>query len=248
MNQLSDSILLAGILGGLLITALGALAMLSIGLGRRLRKEVIERQAALEKLRDANITLQQQLDEIHQLQELLKEQAIRDPLTGLHNRRYLDETLPRELARAKREGYPLAVVMIDLDRFKQINDNYGHPAGDEVIKALGLILKNATRTGDVACRYGGEEFVVALPRMGLDGAMARANEWRSTLADAVIHHGQLELKVTLSAGVAAFPEHGGTVDVLLELADNALYRSKHEGRNRVSHHQADHNTSVPTPC
>ena len=252
MNQLSDSILLAGILGGLLITALGALAMLSIGLGRRLRKEVIEHQAALAKLSDANITLQKQLDEIHELQERLKEQAIRDPLTGLHNRRYLDETLPRELARAKREGYPLSVVMIDLDRFKQINDNYGHPAGDEVIKALATVLKNATRGGDVACRYGGEEFVVALPRMGLEGAMARANEWRSTLADAVIRHGQLELKVTLSAGVAAFPEHGGTFDALLELADHALYRSKHEGRNRVSHHSADHDidhsNSVATPC
>lgn len=236
MNQISDSILLAGILGGLLITALGALAMLSIGLGRQLRKEIVERQSALDKLREANLKLQTQLDEIHQLQERLKEQAIRDPLTGLHNRRYLDETLPRELARAKREGYPLSVVMIDLDRFKQINDNYGHPAGDEVITTLAQLLKTATRTSDVACRYGGEEFLVALPRMELEGAMVRANEWRTALADTFIRHGQFELKVTLSAGVATFPEHGSTVDALLELADHALYQSKHEGRNRVSHH------------
>ena len=234
MTSLPDSILLAGILGGLMITVLGALAMLSIGLGRRLRREIVGHQQTVEQLQSANMQLRLQLDEIHQLQERLKEQAIRDPLTGLHNRRYLDETLPRELARAKREGYPLSVIMVDLDRFKQVNDTYGHPAGDEVIKALGTILKHGTREGDVACRYGGEEFVVALPRMDLEGARARADDWRLAIAAATISHGELSFNVTLSAGVAAYPDHGGEVDTLVQCADLALYLSKHDGRNRVT--------------
>lgn len=234
MSSLPDSILLAGILGGLLITVLGALAMLSIGLGRRLRREIMGHQETVEQLRAANMQLRLQLDEIHQLQERLKEQAVRDPLTGLHNRRYLDETLPRELARAKREGYPLSIIMIDLDRFKQINDTYGHPAGDEVIKALAEILRHGTREGDVACRYGGEEFVVALPRMDPDGARNRADEWRLAIANRTIHHGELCLQVTLSAGISAFPDHGSEMDTLVQSADLALYLSKHDGRNRVT--------------
>jgi diguanylate cyclase (GGDEF)-like protein len=237
MTSLPDSILLAGILGGLLITVLGALAMLSIGLGRRLRREIVGHQETVEQLRSANMQLRLQLDEIHQLQERLKEQAIRDPLTGLHNRRYLDETLPRELARAKREGYPLSIIMVDLDRFKQVNDTYGHPAGDEVIKALSAILKTGTREGDVACRYGGEEFVVALPRMDLEGARARGDEWRAAIAGSSIRHGELTLNVTLSAGVAAFPDHGHEIDTLVQCADLALYLSKHDGRNRVTCYQ-----------
>jgi diguanylate cyclase (GGDEF)-like protein len=237
MNELSDTILLAGILGGLMITILGALAMLSIGLGRRLRREIVGHQQTVEQLQAANMRLRLQLDEIHLLQERLKEQAIRDPLTGLHNRRYLDETLPRELARAKREGYPLSVIMVDLDRFKQVNDTYGHPAGDEVIKALGVILKHGTREGDVACRYGGEEFVVALPRMDLEGARARADDWRLALAAHTISHGELSFNVTLSAGVAAYPDHGGEVDILVQCADLALYLSKHDGRDRVTCYQ-----------
>jgi diguanylate cyclase (GGDEF)-like protein len=220
-----------------MITVLGALAMLSIGLGRRLRREIVGHQQTVEQLQAANMQLRLQLDEIHLLQERLKEQAIRDALTGLHNRRYLDETLPRELARAKREGYPLSVIMVDLDRFKQVNDTYGHPTGDEVIKALGAILKQGTREGDVACRYGGEEFVVALPRMDLEGARARAEEWRLAIAASTISHGELSLSITLSAGVAAYPDHGGEVDTLVQCADLALYLSKHDGRNRVTCYQ-----------
>jgi diguanylate cyclase (GGDEF)-like protein len=231
-------VLPSAIIGGILVTLFGILTTLSIGLSRRLQKEISGHQAALEQLESSNALLQQQLQEITELQQRLKEQAIRDPLTGLHNRRYLDETLPRELARAKREGYPLSVIMVDLDRFKQINDTYGHPAGDEVIKALAEILKHGTREGDVACRYGGEEFVVALPRMDLAGARLRADEWRNAIADSAIAHGELQLKITLSAGVAAFPDHGTEVDILVQCADLALYLSKHDGRNRVTCYHA----------
>jgi diguanylate cyclase (GGDEF)-like protein len=230
-------VLPTAIVGGILVTLFGILTTLSIGLSRRLQKEISGHQTALRQLESSNSLLQQQLQEITDLQQRLKEQAIRDPLTGLHNRRYLDETLPRELARAKREGYPLSVIMIDLDRFKQINDTYGHPAGDEVIKALAAILKHGTREGDVACRYGGEEFVVALPRMDLAGAHARAEEWRNAIADSTIVHGELELKITLSAGVSAFPDHGSEIDTLVQCADLALYLSKHDGRNRVTCYQ-----------
>ena len=178
--------------------------------------------------------LELQLAEISKLQLRLLEQAIRDPLTGLHNRRFLDETLPRELARAKREGYSLALIMIDLDKFKRINDTYGHAAGDQVLKALSEILEKSARGTDVICRYGGEEFLVVLPRMLPELAMQHANEWRRELSETPIRHGDLMIHVTLSAGVAAFPDHGIDIDTLLSRADQALYRSKAEGRNRVT--------------
>jgi diguanylate cyclase (GGDEF)-like protein/PAS domain S-box-containing protein len=180
--------------------------------------------------------LEQKLLQISELQLRLQEQVIRDPLSGLFNRRYLDETLPRELSRAKREGYPLAVVMIDLDHFKQVNDTYGHAAGDEVLKALAALLKKSARESDIVCRYGGEEFLVALPRMSPDQALQRVEAWRLELADTSIQHGDLKMQVTLSAGVAGFPDHGADIDSLLSHADEALYRAKHAGRNRVSCH------------
>ncbi len=243
MEDLNSTVLLAGILGGLAITVLGALAMLSLGLSRRLRHEVIEHQAALAQLGAANGELQRRLEEIHALQQRLQEQAIRDSLTGLHNRRYLDETLPRELARAKREGYPLALIMVDIDHFKHINDTYGHPAGDEVIRRLGALLHAGTREGDVACRYGGEEFVIALPRMALADALVRAEQWRQAARDTEVRHGELPIRFSLSAGVAAFPEHAAEFDTLTECADLALYLSKKGGRDRVTAYEA-----TEAPC
>lgn len=230
----TDMLLLVGLLGGLTITGLGALAMLSIGLGRRLRHEVEQHQKASEQLAAANHALTEKLAEITELQQRLKEQAIRDALTGLFNRRYLDETLPREMARATRDGYPLAVIMVDIDHFKQINDRHGHPAGDEVIRALARLLHEGAREGDIACRYGGEEFVIALPHMDIEAALARAGKWRQAAAERVVRHGELEIRFTLSAGIAVFPLHAREVDSLLECADLALYLSKREGRNRVT--------------
>jgi diguanylate cyclase (GGDEF)-like protein len=168
------------------------------------------------------------------LRETLRNQSIRDPLTGLFNRRYLEETLERELRRADRGQGRLGVVMIDLDRFKQFNDTHGHDAGDVLLRELGRILQSAIRGGDVACRYGGEEFVLILPGADLDITRHRAEQLRESVKQLfVTHRGQPVGSVTMSAGVASFPRHGTTAEVLLQAADAALYRAKAEGRDRV---------------
>lgn len=177
--------------------------------------------------------LQARLDEIHALQTKLNEQVNRDPLTGLYNRRYLDSTLTRELARCKREGQSLCLMMIDIDHFKRVNDTYGHPAGDEVLKSLSTLLSEQARTADVACRYGGEEFLMLLPSMPLGIARERAEQWRAAFAASTIVFGEFRIQATLSIGICAFPEHGSSATELIDRADRALYRAKEQGRNRV---------------
>jgi len=159
----------------------------------------------------------------------LREQAIRDPLTTLYNRRFLQDYLPRELLRAERDRKPLAVIMIDLDRFKQINDSSGHEAGDQVLVEMGALLKRHVRGSDIACRYGGEEFTVVLPGATLEGARRRSEEIRSA---AKREHGSLH-GITASFGVALFPAHAASADALLHAADRALYEAKGAGRDRV---------------
>ncbi len=144
-------------------------------------RDVTERKHVEKRLRYVNDRLQTQLIEIGVLQSKLREQAIRDPLTNLFNRRYLEETLERELARAAREDYPLCVIMIDLDHFKRVNDTHGHEAGDEVLKALAFTLFEQCRRGDFACRFGGEEFVVVMPNINMDTAYERAENIRQSL-------------------------------------------------------------------
>jgi len=196
-----------------------------------------ERRAVELQLRAANERLLKQLQEIEKLQGALREQAIRDSLTGCFNRRYLDETLERELWRARREGYPLALVIIDLDHFKDINDTYGHQAGDEAgdeaLRELAAQLRADIRHEDVLCRYGGEEFVVLMPRMPLTIAAERAEIWRQKIAAIRVHFGSFELAFTASAGVAAYPDHARMPDGLMQCADLALYMAKNDGRNRV---------------
>ena len=187
----------------------------------------------------ANADLQVQLNENHKLQAQLKEQANRDPLTGLYNRRYLDSTLARELAHAKREGQPLWLMLIDIDHFKNINDTYGHQMGDEVIKGLAHLLHDKARADDVVCRYGGEEFLLLLPNMQQPIALARAEQWRQAFADMVIAHDGLQIQATLSIGMADYPVHGLTQEDLIGNADRALYRAKFEGRNRVVPYSGD---------
>jgi len=184
-------------------------------------------------LRETNTALLLKIAEIEALQAKLKEQAIRDPLTGLYNRRFLNETLSRELAQAVRSQRPLSLAMIDLDRFKNINDTYGHEAGDQFLKALGDLLLEQTRFGDVACRFGGEEFVVVLPGAPLEIAAIRVNQMRQFFAVRKIAIRGTALSVTFSAGVAGFPEHGSDDASLLAEADRALYAAKAAGRNRV---------------
>jgi diguanylate cyclase (GGDEF)-like protein len=196
-------------------------------------RDISERKAAQLRLHDINEQLRFKLEEIEKLQVALQEQAIRDALTGCFNRRYFDETLERELSRARREGYPLALLMLDLDHFKQINDTYGHQAGDEALKMLVETLKPDIRQEDVFCRYGGEEFVVLMPRMPLAIAADRAERWRQMIADICFKFGNFDLRFTASIGVASYPEHGKVPDELTQFADLALYIAKHEGRNRV---------------
>ncbi len=197
-------------------------------------RNVSERKAVESALRETNRQLHARIEEIGRLQVALQELAVRDSLTGLYNRRYLDETLEREVSRARREGIPLSLVMLDIDHFKRVNDTYGHQVGDEVLRMLASTLLADIRAEDVACRYGGEEFLILLPNMPLETTMLRAQAWRSAVEALRVTHGNFQIAFTISLGVAAYPEHGKTPDDLTRCADQALYRAKHEGRNQVS--------------
>ncbi|NJL03884.1 MAG: PAS domain S-box protein [Chloroflexaceae bacterium] len=165
-------------------------------------------------------------------------QATHDALTGLHNRRYLDEMLPRLLAEPANQ--PISVLMLDIDYFKRINDNFGHDAGDALLRAIGALLAAHLRRADIVCRYGGEEFVLILPHTPLDAAGARAEELRQSITALVVEHEGCTLDaVTLSGGVASAPLHGTTADACLRAADAALYRAKRNGRNQVAVAQPD---------
>jgi diguanylate cyclase (GGDEF)-like protein len=181
----------------------------------------------------ANARLRKQLDTIERLQADLAEQAIRDDLTGLYNRRHLMRALDTELARAERSGAPLSVVLLDIDHFKSVNDTYGHQVGDELLVAIAGVLSASARQEDTVARYGGEEFVVLLPGATADQARNRTLDWRQRCAATYVPTEQGALSATFSAGVAGFPESGTSSDVLLHAADTALYRAKAEGRDRV---------------
>ena len=168
------------------------------------------------------------------LQETLREQVIRDPLTGLFNRRYLDEALPRELHRCRRRGEPLAVAMLDLDHFKHFNDTYGHDAGDAVLRAVGALLNETLRRGDIACRYGGEELTLILPGANLDTARARLEILRKAIMQKRARYQAGELPpITTSIGVTVVGAQETDSVALLARADAALYQAKKAGRNRV---------------
>jgi diguanylate cyclase (GGDEF)-like protein/PAS domain S-box-containing protein len=168
------------------------------------------------------------------LQEELREQSTHDALTGLYNRRFLDEFFGRELLLAKRGGHPVSVIMGDLDHFKAVNDRYGHLAGDEVLRVFGTLLTNNARASDIVCRYGGEEFLLVLPGMTTEGAVERAEQLRQAMAATPVSNGVSRITVTASFGVATFPTHSRTTDELIAAADRALYSAKAEGRNRVN--------------
>jgi len=168
------------------------------------------------------------------LREILRNQAIRDPLTGLFNRRYMEETLDRELSRAIRNKAPVGVIMIDLDYFKRFNDEFGHDAGDTVLQELGNFLQKYIRKEDIACRYGGEEFAIILSGASLEITYQRADLLRENVKNLeVLYKNQKLPGITLSFGVAVFPDHGPTGEAVLIAADTALYRAKQEGRDRV---------------
>ena len=176
----------------------------------------------------------QKANEAYQaLHDILREQATRDSLTGLYNRRFFNETIERELARAKRENYQVSVMIMDIDLFKEINDSYGHIFGDEALRVLSALINSNIRSGDIAYRYGGDEFVIVMPGAGIEIAKGRAGTICQTFTASPLHDGERNVSATLSVGVALYPEHGGNGDELLRHADLALYRAKQAGRNRV---------------
>jgi diguanylate cyclase (GGDEF)-like protein/PAS domain S-box-containing protein len=173
-------------------------------------------------------------DALLKSQALLLEQSVRDHLTGLFNRRYMEETLERELLRASRKHLQLGIIMLDVDDLKYFNDTWGHAAGDEALRQLGSLLLNQVRGEDIACRYGGDEFTLILPDASPQVTLQRAEQIAKLARWSYLQFdGQNLSAVTLSVGVAVFPEHGETSTAILKAADMALYRAKHAGRNRV---------------
>lgn len=168
------------------------------------------------------------------LRETMKQQSIRDPLTGLFNRRYMEETLNREISRADRQRTPLGIIMLDIDHFKRFNNTFGHDAGDLVLQELGKFLQNNVRKEDIACRYGGEEFTLVLPGASMEITKKRAEMMLHNVQNLHINYnGNMLDDITFSMGVAIYPDHGHTGEATIQAADEALYRAKHAGRKRV---------------
>lgn len=166
------------------------------------------------------------------LRETLQNQSIRDPLTGLFNRRYLEESFNQEILRAQRQQHPIGVIMLDIDHFKQFNDTFGHDAGDYVLRVVAEVLKNSVRGSDIACRYGGEEMTLIMPELSLPAICDRAEAIRTAISQLHLNHnGQNLNTLTASIGVACFPQHGTTPMAVIKAADGALYRAKANGRN-----------------
>lgn len=165
--------------------------------------------------------------------EDLNEQAIRDPLTGAFNRRYMDRVLADEMLRALQGNITMGILMADVDHFKQVNDTYGHKAGDLVLQELVKLLKHSVRGADSVCRYGGEEFAVIMPGASLDILQRVAEEIRSRFESLKISHGGHIIQRTVSIGIASYPQHGTNSGEVLLHSDQALYDAKRGGRNRV---------------
>ncbi len=190
---------------------------------------------AREDLQQMNEELARKVVEIERLQAQLREQAIRDPLTNLYNRRYLQEQLVNAIKLSDRHHYSTAVVLIDLDYFKAVNDQFGHSMGDKVLVELGRLLVANIRGSDFACRYGGEEFCVVLCDVDLAFACQRIELILSQFHALVVEESGMKIKeLTFSAGVATYPQHGKTPEMLISAADSALYKAKAKGRNQIA--------------
>jgi diguanylate cyclase (GGDEF)-like protein len=226
------------ILGGVQLRIQNVHAM-----NRALEKRVVERTHELEEaqanLSHANEELKAQLDEITALEKEVRELAIHDALTGLYNRHYLSDRLSSEFNRAQHDNYQIAFLLLDIDHFKDVNDTFGHQAGDHVLKLVGKILTSKTRQSDIACRYGGEEFMVVISKISMEDALDRAEYFRSKIEGLNADFGGRQISITASIGVAIYPVHGNSPDQILSRADAALYQAKHAGRNRIVLHASD---------
>lgn len=196
-------------------------------------EDISQRKHTLDALQEAKVRLEAKLAEIEALQSKLQQEAVRDPLTGLYNRRYLAETLDVMLAQAMRNNMSLSAVMIDIDHFKAINDTFGHPTGDEALKRLALFLSTQARTSDIVCRLGGEEFLILMMGASGENAQIKLDKYRNDFSKTTIRYQNHALQMTFSAGIAVYPRHADNSAQLLEYADAALYQAKNTGRNRV---------------
>jgi len=202
-----------------------------------LEKRVAERTRELEesqnRLNQVNQELTAQLEAVTELEKEVRELAIHDALTGLFNRHYLSERLDAEYSRAERASHPISFLLMDIDHFKDINDTYGHQAGDYALKTIAQIIMSQIRKSDIACRFGGEEFMIILPDTGVESAVQKADAFRQSISDRVYEFGGKEFSITISIGIAVYPIHGTENDRILSKADAALYEAKRAGRNRV---------------
>lgn len=211
-----------------------------VNVGLSVYRRSIELHEARTELRAREAELSRQLEEIRRLEVELREQASRDELTGLYNRRFLESALAHEWSRASRNTTPVAIMVIDVDHFKRINDTHGHDGGDAVLVALAKHFMETLRAHDVVCRYGGEEFLVVLPEMGLQAARNRAEQLRLSWESRFVEHAGLRIHSTLSIGIAVFPQNGSNAEQLVKAADRALYQAKALGRNQVVSAPPDH--------
>ncbi len=199
-----------------------------------IKQDVTEQRRVQAELERAHRELAARVTQIEDLNAQLREQAVRDPLTGLHNRRYLEQTMKRDISRARRSGETLVVAAIDVDHFKSVNDVHGHAVGDRVLLQLADVLLSKVRSSDLVCRVGGEEFVVVMPRAEIPGALKRAEEWRVAFAArAVDGRDGASVRATISIGIALFRDPSESFASCLKRADEALYAAKNAGRDRV---------------
>jgi diguanylate cyclase (GGDEF)-like protein len=196
-------------------------------------RDITKRKNTEIELNRANKELGARIEEIQILQNQLREESIRDPLTGLYNRRYLEDALEREFARAQREKYQVGIIMLDIDHFKKVNDSYGHIVGDVVLQKLAKVLMTSFRLEDIICRFGGEEFLIVMPATSAITAIERVEDFRKVLEKTVIDGIGNPIQITVSAGVAVFPDNGSTMDDMIHTADQAMYKAKAAGRNQV---------------
>ena len=212
---------------------LAVVALQNARLFEKAQGEIEFRRKTEIELRNANQIMQLQIERVEILQEQLQELAVRDPLTELYNRRYLRDALELEFVHPERSSLPTAILMIDSDHLKEINDKFGHKAGDDFLVHIATVIRESIRAGDIACRYGGDEFVVVLGDVTKNIAFARAEKLRQKIASHHIVHRNEKVGISISIGIAMFPAHGSSGEVLLHKADQALYEAKRMGKNKV---------------
>lgn len=199
-----------------------------------LLRNISRRKQAELKLQQINLNLQSQLVQITDLKDQLKEQAIHDSLTGLYNRRFLEETLHNLIPLAQQDQFQVSFLMLDIDHFKRVNDAFGHPFGDEILRGLGELFIQLTRREDIVCRYGGEEFMIVFAHVPAEVVLKRAEEIRHQCESLRFQSPSGEIGITLSIGMAIYPVHGETAEDVIKASDQALYMAKTRGRNQVA--------------